>query len=181
MKIIGTPIDGVEIIETTPIADQRGSFARWFCAKKLEPVLKGRSIVQINHSRTAKVGSIRGMHFQKPPHGEMKFVRCIRGKVWDVALDMREGSPTFLNWHAVELTPKNGLLLAIPERCAHGFQVLEPDSELLYLHTAYYEPSSEGGVHFADPLIMIDWPLPPADVSERDSSHPPLTRSFGGI
>jgi dTDP-4-dehydrorhamnose 3,5-epimerase len=181
MKIIGTPIDGVEIIETTPLSDQRGSFARWFCAKELAPVLNGRSIVQINHSRTAKKGSIRGMHYQKPPHGEMKFVRCIRGKVWDVALDLREGSPSFLQWQAVELTPENGLLLAIPERCAHGFQVIEPDSELLYLHTAYYEPSAEGGVHFADPLTMIQWPLPPADVSERDSSHPPLTHSFRGI
>ena len=181
MNVIDTPIDGIKIIETAPIADSRGSFARWFCARELASVLDGRSIVQINHSQTMKVGSIRGLHFQKPPHGEVKFVRCIRGRVWDVALDLREGSKTFLKWHAVELTPENGRMLAVPERCAHGFQVLEEGSELLYLHTAFYEPASEGGVNYADPRAAIQWPLPPADLSARDAAHPMLTDSFKGL
>ena len=181
MKVIDTAIDGVKIIETTPIVDNRGSFARWFCARELAPVLDGRAIVQINHSQTMKKGSIRGLHFQKPPHDEMKFVRCIRGRVWDVALDLREGSKTFLRWHAVELTPENGRMLAVPERCAHGFQVLDEGSELLYLHTAFYEPASEGGVNYADPRVVIQWPLPPADLSVRDAAHPMLTDNFKGI
>lgn len=181
MKIIETPIAGVHVIETAPIADNRGSFARWFCAGELSSLLGSRTIVQINHSKTVKIGSIRGMHFQKPPHGEMKLVRCLRGRVWDVALDLRAGSPTFLQWHAAELSAENGLMMVIPEGCAHGFQVLEANSELLYLHTAFYEPSSEGGVNYADPLAAIKWPLPPAEMSSRDAHYPLLNAMFKGI
>ena len=181
MKIIDTKIEGVKIIETSPIADARGSFARWYCEKELAPALNGRHIVQVNHSKTFNVGSIRGMHYQKSPHAEAKFVRCIRGRVFDVALDLRMGSPTFLQWEAVELTPENGRMLAVPERCAHGFQVLEEGSELLYLHTEFYEPSSEGGVHYAESLVGIAWPLPPADISPRDAGHAPIAHDFRGI
>jgi dTDP-4-dehydrorhamnose 3,5-epimerase len=181
MKISDTPIAGVKIVEAAPIEDNRGSFVRWYCEKELSPLLGDRHIVQINHSRTMRTGSIRGLHFQKAPHAEMKFIRCLKGRVWDVALDLRAGSPTFLKHHAVELTPASNKMFVIPEGCAHGFQVLEEGSELLYLHTAFYEPSSEGGVHYADPRVNIAWPLPPADLSERDKAYPPLDYGFGGF
>lgn len=181
MKITDTKITGVKIVETTARADDRGSFMRAFCARELAPVLGDRIIVQINHSRTTKVGAIRGLHFQKQPHAEMKMIRCLQGRIFDVAVDLRQGSPTFLQWHAEELTPGNMKMMAIPEGCAHGFQVLESETELLYLHTAYYEPSSEGGIHYADPRVNIKWPLAATDFSERDASHPFLDDQFTGI
>ncbi len=107
-----------------------------------------------------------------PPHAEMKLVRCLRGRVWDVAVDLRAESPTFLHWHAEELSPDNHRMVVIPEGCAHGFQVLTPDSELLYLHTAFYAPDAEGGVRHDDPALGIRWPLPVTDLSPRDRSHP---------
>lgn len=130
---------------------------------------------------TTSPGAIRGMHFQNPPYAEMKLVRCLRGRVWDVAIDLRAGSETFLRWHAEELSAENRLMMAIPEGFAHGFQVLEPESELLYLHTAVYHRSSEGGVPFDDPRLAIRWPLPVTDVSVRDAQHPPITQHFTGI
>ena len=111
----------------------------------------------------------------------MKLVRCLKGRVWDVAVDLRGGSPTFLQWHAEELSPENARMMVIPEGCAHGFQVLESDSELLYLHTAIYAPESEGGVPYDDPCLSISWPLPVADLSERDRRHPPINPEFIGI
>jgi dTDP-4-dehydrorhamnose 3,5-epimerase len=181
MKIRPTAIAGVVVIETTPIIDHRGGFARWFCERELAPVLDERRIVQINHSRTGMVGAVRGMHYQRPPHAEMKWVRCLRGRVWDVAIDLRAGSPTFLMWHAVELTPGNARLLVVPEGCAHGFQTLEPESELLYLHTEFYAPDAEEGILHDDPRLAIAWPLAVVDLSQRDRSHPPLERTFTGI
>lgn len=141
----------------------------------------GRHIKQINHSRTRTVGAVRGLHFQYPPHAEMKLVRCIKGRVWDVAVDLRAGSATFLRWHAEELAPENARMLVIPEGCAHGFQVLERDSELLYLHTARYVPQVEGGLSCQDPRLGIAWPLPVTDLSRRDSNHAPLTFDFPGV
>jgi len=127
------------------------------------------------------VGAVRGMHYQNAPHAEMKIVRCLRGRVFDVAIDLRRGSPTFLRWTSCELAPASRRALLVPEGCAHGFQVLEPDSELLYLHTACYERSAEGGVRFDDPRVGIAWPLAPVDLSERDRSHPLLAPDFTGI
>ena len=181
MKIQDTDIPGVHIIETTAHSDDRGSFMRAFCARELAPVLGNCTIVQINHSKTMQTGAIRGLHFQPVPHAEMKMVRCLRGRVWDVVLDLRKNSPTFLGYHAEELTPDNKKMIVVPEGCAHGFQVLEPESEMLYLHTEYYEPAAEGGIHYADPRIGIKWPLPVADLSPRDSTHPLLDATFTGI
>ena len=181
MKITDTKIPGVHIIETTALIDERGSFVRNFCTRDLAPVLQGRTIAQINQSKTAKVGSLRGMHFQCPPHAEIKLVRCLRGRIWDVALDLRRESPTFLQWHAEELTPGNMKMMIVPERCAHGFQVLEPDSEVLYLHTEFYQPAAEGAVHYNDPRINIKWPLAVTDLSPRDAGHAFLDDSFTGI
>lgn len=169
------------IVTSRPHQDERGSFARWFCEADLAAVIGGRRIVQINHSRTQARGAIRGLHFQHPPHAEMKLVRCLKGRVWDVAVDLRADSPTFLHWHAVELSAANGSMYVIPEGCAHGFQALEPDSELLYLHTAAYAPDAEAGVRHDDPRLGIRWPLPAADLSSRDRSHPLLDAGFAGL
>lgn len=181
MKIRSTAIAGVMVVDAEPVGDARGVFARLYCEAELAGVIGTRRIVQINHSRTAGVGAVRGMHFQYRPHAEMKLVRCLKGKVWDVAVDLRAASPTFLQWHAEELTPENMRMLVVPEGCAHGFQVLLPDSELLYLHTASYAPSAEGGIRHDDPRLAIRWPLPVTDLSPRDSRHPLLTDEFPGI
>ena len=181
MKLLTTALPGVMVIETSPISDERGAFSRFYCERELSSVIGERRIVQINHSRTANIGAVRGMHYQHPPHAEMKLVRCLKGRVWDVAVDLRAGSPTFMQWHAEELAPGNALMFVIPEGCAHGFQVLEPCSELIYLHTAFYTPASEDGVSCLDPRLGIVWPQPAAGLSRRDSSYPLITDDFSGI
>lgn len=181
MQITNTKLAGVHVVEFPRRQDNRGSFARFFCQETLKPVLGNKHIVQINHSVTAKKGTIRGMHFQFPPHAEMKFVRCLKGRVFDVALDLRVNSTTFLQWHGEELTPENNKMLVIPEGCAHGFQTLENDTELLYLHTAYYQPESEGGVLYDDVAFNIHWPLACIELSERDAKHPKINLDYQGI
>lgn len=181
MKIIQTPIEGVAIVETEVFVDQRGAFARLFCEEALTERVGSRRIVQINNSFTSFSGTVRGMHFQYPPYAEMKLVRCTRGSVWDVAIDLRAESPTFLQWHAVVLNEANARMLIIPEGCAHGFQVLEPGSVLLYLHTAAYAPEAEDGVAYDDPKLGISWPLPVTNLSTRDLCHPPISPNFSGI
>ena len=181
MNVRSTALQGVVVVETSPVVDQRGAFARLFCERELATIIGDRHIVQINHSRTSAVGAVRGLHYQRPPHAEMKLVRCLKGRVWDIAVDLRTGSATYLQWHAEELTPSNARMLVIPEGCAHGFQVLEAESELLYLHTAFYIPASEGGLPHYDPRLGILWPLPVADLSERDRHHPPIAPDFSGI
>lgn len=181
MNIEDTPLADLKIVQSVPHRDARGAFIRLFCAQELQPVLGQRQVQQINHSRTSRAGAVRGMHFQYPPYAEMKMIRCLRGRVWDVAVDLRTGSPTFLHWHAQELAQDDAQMLVIPEGFAHGFQVLEPDSELLYLHTAFYHPSSEGGLRYDDPRLAIGWPLPPRDLSSRDCSHPLVDADFTGV
>jgi dTDP-4-dehydrorhamnose 3,5-epimerase len=181
MKILDTPIADLKLVQSLPHRDSRGAFLRLFCAQELQPVLVDRQIAQINHSKTSHAGAVRGMHFQHPPHAEMKMVRCLRGLVWDVAVDLRAGSPTFLQWHAQKLAHDDAQMLVIPEGFAHGFQALEPDSELLYLHTAFYHPPSEGGLRYDDPRLGIAWPLRPQDLSPRDDSHPLLDADFTGV
>lgn len=176
-----TPIADVHVVETLPSRDQRGSFARQFCERELREILGDRHVVQINHSRTAEAGTVRGLHYQHPPYAEMKMVRCLKGRVWDVAVDLRANSPTFLQWHAEELAPGSSRMLVIPEGCAHGFQTLETHTELLYLHTAFYKPEAEGGVRFDDPQLDIRWPLQVCGLSERDRRHPQITSAFTGI
>ena len=181
MHIRSIGIAGALVVEGQPHTDHRGAFSRLFCERELAEVIGDRHVVQINHSRTHAVGAVRGMHFQHPPHAEMKMVRCVRGRVWDVLVDLRAGSPTFLHWHAEELSPDASRMLVIPEGCAHGFQVLEADSELLYLHTAFYTPPSEGALRYDDPLLAIPWPLPVTDLSERDKTHALLSNNFIGL
>lgn len=181
MKILSTPISGLRVAETTSFVDGRGGFARLYCEKELASLIDQRRIVQINHSRTATVGAIRGLHFQKPPHAEMKLVRCIKGRVWDVAVDLRKDSDTYLDWYAEELTPANGKMMIIPEGFAHGFQVLEPESELLYFHTSLYTPEAEGSLRYDDSSIGISWPLTVTDISARDLQSPMINKGFVGI
>ena len=181
MIVKHTPIQGLMVVETEPYKDHRGAFARFFCRDELKGVVGSRQIVQINYSRTDVVGSVRGLHYQLHPHSEMKLIRCINGKVWDVAVDLRTGSPTYLKWHAEVLSKDNARLMVIPEGFAHGFQVLEGESELLYLHTAFYTPLAEGGVQPTDPKLAVHWPLPVQDLSDRDRSHPLLNSEFAGL
>jgi dTDP-4-dehydrorhamnose 3,5-epimerase len=181
MKIHPKPIADLVVAESRALKDQRGAFARLFCEQELSSVLGRRKIVQINHSCTEAVGAVRGLHFQHAPHAEMKLVRCLKGKVWDVAVDLRPQSPSYKLWYAQELSPQNGHMMVIPEGFAHGFQVLEAGSELLYLHTAFYKPGSEGGARHDDPALGINWPLPVTDISARDSSHAYIDTTFRGI
>jgi dTDP-4-dehydrorhamnose 3,5-epimerase len=181
MKTYATKLEGLFVVEASPNIDSRGAFSRLYCEKELAEVIGQRHIVQINHSRTAQVGVMRGLHYQHMPHSEMKLVRCLKGRIWDVAVDLRRSSPTFLGWHAEELTPANARMMVIPEGFAHGFQVVEPDSELLYLHTAFYTPGAEGGLRYDDPKLAIDWPIVVTDLSERDKSHSLIDSNFQGI
>lgn len=181
MNIVDTPLADLKVVQSLGHRDARGEFMRLFCAEELRPLLGHRHIAQINRSRTHQTGAVRGMHFQRSPHAEMKMVRCLSGRVWDVAVDLRAGSPTFLKWYAQELTPSGAEMMVIPEGFAHGFQALEHDSELLYLHTEFYHPPSEGGLRHDDPQLNIAWPLVPHDLSLRDQSHPLLTNDFAGV
>jgi dTDP-4-dehydrorhamnose 3,5-epimerase len=181
LNLLATRLSDVFIAETNFISDNRGAFARLYCKDKMAHALQGKDIVQVNFSFTESSGAVRGMHFQHPPYTEMKFVRCIKGRIWDVVVDLREDSPTFMDFHAEELSQDNAKMIVIPEGCAHGFQTLEAKSELLYLHTEYYTPDAEDGIAYNDPLLNIVWPLPISEVSIRDQGFSRLTRSFSGI
>jgi dTDP-4-dehydrorhamnose 3,5-epimerase len=181
MKFISTPIEGVYVVNSATFQDKRGAFTRFYCENELDKVVNGRQIKQINFSKTKHIGAVRGLHFQQYPYAEMKMVRCVKGRVWDVVVDLRNKSKTFLQYFAQELSSENALMIIIPEGCAHGFQVLKYDSELLYLHTAPYMPSSESGVRFDDPRLNILWPLPVTNLSERDQMHPLIGQNFSGV
>jgi len=176
-----TPIAGLHELVRKPLADSRGFLERMYCADDLKPLLGERQIVQVNRTLTRLQGTIRGLHFQHPPHAETKLISCLRGEVFDVAVDLRAGSPTFLQWHGTVLSQSNQTSLVIPEGFAHGFQTLSADCEMLYVHTAAYEPTSEGSLQAQDPCLAILWPLPVADMSERDQNHPMLDAHYIGI
>lgn len=173
LEVFALPIEGSCSLCSRTHQDPRGIFSRWFCQEELKAVWGKRSVAQINYSQTRQVGAVRGLHFQRPPQAEAKLVRCIQGRVWDVAVDLRPQSPTFLRWQGVKLAPQGEVqAVLVPEGCAHGFQVLEPNSELFYLHSAEYAPQLEGGVRWDDPQLQIDWPLTVVDLSDRDRNHP---------
>jgi dTDP-4-dehydrorhamnose 3,5-epimerase len=181
LRAEATILNGCYVIQPDLKGDKRGWLARTFCKDEFAEIGHHKEWLQINHSYTAQKGSIRGMHFQYAPHAEIKLVRCIAGSVFDVAIDLRKGSPTFLKWFGTEISAANKKMMYLPEGFAHGFQVTSPDSELIYHHTAAYAPASEGAVRFDDPLIGIDWPLPAVGLSEKDVSHPLLNSDFKGI
>ena len=175
------PLAGLKRIERQQAADSRGFFSRLFCAEALAVVGWRKPVAQINQTLTERRGTVRGLHFQKPPHAEMKLVTCLKGSVWDVAVDLRANSPTFLQWHAEELSTANRCALLIPEGFAHGFQSLEDGCELLYLHSAAYVPEAEGGLQPQDPALAIAWPLAISEISARDAQHALLTQAYTGL
>lgn len=171
---IATPITDLVVIERQRFGDERGFFSRFFCREELADFGVNGAIAQINHTMTRLKGTIRGMHFQRAPHDETKFVSCIAGTIFDVAVDLRPGSPTYLKWHGEVLSAKNGRSMMIPGGFAHGFQTLVEDCELIYLHDKPYAPKAEGGLNALDPKLAIDWPLPVAQMSARDEALPLL-------
>ena len=181
LLVTDTPIHGVKLLQRQPLGDERGFLARLFCARELAHAGWHQPLAQINHTLTQQRGTLRGLHYQTAPHAEMKLVTCLRGAVWDVAVDLRRGSPTFLRWHAQHLSAANGNALLIPEGCAHGFQSLSDDAELLYCHSMPYEAQAEAGLHPLDERLGIAWPLPVALLSERDGRHPPVDGRFEGL
>ncbi len=179
--ILDTPLSGLRVLQRKPVGDSRGYLERLFCSEELQALAPGKHIEQINHTLTASRGTVRGLHFQRSPHAEIKFVSCLRGEVFDVAVDLRHNSPTFLCWHAEVLSADNHKTLVIPEGFAHGFQTLTDDCEMLYFHTAAYQPRAEGGLNPQDPRLAIQWPLPVAGLSPRDAAHPLLGDDFTGV
>ncbi len=176
-----TLLNGSYIIELNPLQDERGWFSRYYCKEEFQKINHTKEWVQMNHSFTKQKGSLRGMHYQINPSKEIKMVRCISGAVFDVIIDLRSGSDTFLKWIGVELSAENKKMVYIPEGFAHGFQCMEDDCELLYHHSAFYNPTAEAGIRFNDPLININWPLPLTAISPRDQQHPYLNQNFKGI
>ena len=181
MKFIETSLKGAYVIELEPFIDHRGMFARIFCKEEFKKINLRKDIVQINHSITIKKGSIRGMHYQLPPTAEIKNVKVLKGSICDVIVDIRQGSPTFLKWHAEILSDKDSKVMYIPEGFAHGFQALKDNCELLYFNTEFYSPQNERRIRYDDNLIGIKWPLKVTDISEKDKKCPLLDKIFAGI
>jgi dTDP-4-dehydrorhamnose 3,5-epimerase len=173
-KLRHTPIPGVIELVGQPFRDRRGAFLNAFRLQEaaFTTAWGQRAIAQVNLSLTRAVGAIRGLHYQASPHSEAKLVRCLRGRVWDVAVDLRPDSPTYGQWHGVELSAEGANALLIPESCAHGFQVLQGESELLYLHSGAWVPEAETGIRWDDQQLAIPWPLPVAEISDRDRALP---------
>ena len=181
MEFTATHIEGVYIIGLKKLEDERGLFARTFCKNEFKQIGFDKEFVQFNHSFNKYKGTIRGMHFQQPAYSETKLIRCIQGAVYDVAVDLRTGSATFLQYFGIELSAQNMKSILIPEGFAHGFQTLEDDTALIYHHTQYYTPGADAGVRFDDPALHIDWKLPATMVSEKDKSYKMIDQKFKGI
>lgn len=180
-SFVATSLRGLVVVERHRIADHRGFLSRIYCADELTEIGFKTPIAQVNLTLTRRRGTVRGMHFQRPPHAEDKLVSCLRGEVLDVAVDLRAGSPTLLKWHAEILSADNSRSLFIPQGFAHGFQALTEDCELLYLHSKAYASNAEGAVNALDPGLGIRWPLEVSDISERDRGHELLLPNYPGI
>jgi dTDP-4-dehydrorhamnose 3,5-epimerase len=178
MKFIGTEIDGVFSIRTEPKRDERGFFERRFCAREIKRAGIHFDLAQINHSGSVKTGTVRGLHYQIPPMCEAKIVQCIKGKIFDVAVDLRENSPTFLWWHGEELDAETGNALLVPHGCAHGFQSLDDHVEVLYFSDQYYTQVYERTLNALDPRINVQWPLPLTLISDKDRDAPCINNEF---
>ncbi|KKM20711.1 hypothetical protein LCGC14_1642710 [marine sediment metagenome] len=181
MRYKETELKGLIIIEVVPFQDHRGKFYRVYCKNELKNIGYNKELMQINQSLTNKKGIIRGMHFQYPPKAETKIIKCLKGSIFDVVIDLRNRSSTFLHWHSEILSAENMKMLYIPEGFAHGFQSLEDNSELLYFHTEFYSPDYESGIRYDDPKIGIKWPLEIDDISERDRSFNLIDNDFKGL
>lgn len=181
MKFVSCSLQGLLLAQLEPHSDSRGGFARLYCEREMAEAGISTPVVQVNHSFTRSRGTVRGLHFQHPPAAETKMIRCLRGAVWDVAIDLRAGSPTFCQWQAFELSADQPRMVIIPEGFAHGFQTLSDNVELLYLHTAFYTPEVESGFHCLDRRLSIQWPLPMAELSARDAALPDIPATFFGL
>ncbi len=174
-------IKGAYLVSHEVHGDNRGHFSRLFCGQQFEDHGIEFKIAQINRSSTQVAGSIRGLHFQRPPFAEKKIVQCTKGRVIDVIADLRANSPTFRKWQAVELKEGDHSSIYIPKGCAHGFQTIEPNSEMLYFHSIAYSPDHDDGVRFDEPLLNISWPLPVSDISLKDRDRPYLEKNYKGL
>lgn len=180
-ELTPTPLAGLVEVRRLPRGDARGYLQRMWCAQAWQQLFGSAALAQINHTYTARAGTLRGLHFQYPPYAESKYVSCLRGSIFDVAVDLRPASPTFLQWHGVVLSAQNHCSLYIPAGFAHGFQTLSDDCELLYLHSQPYCAEAEGGLDALDPRLAIAWPLPPGERSARDAGFAPLAAGFSGV
>lgn len=176
-----TDIEGLYRVETETLEDARGAFNRFYCQDSLTECLPDFEVSQINFSYNKAKGTIRGMHMQVSPHAEIKLVRCIRGSVLDVVVDLRRESETFLKHQVFELSANNKSMLIIPKGLAHGFQTLEDNTELLYMHSENYEKKSEFAVNAFDPVLNINWPMPVSQISDKDNNLTMLSSNFQGI
>jgi len=181
MKLIETSIQDLFLLQSSIFIDERGMFARTFCKNEFKQIGFDKEFVQFNHSFNKQKGTVRGMHFQNAPYCETKLIRCIQGAVYDVAVDLRKGSPTFLQYLGIELNAENMVSILIPEGFAHGFQTLEENSALIYHHTQYYTPNADAGIRFDDPALDIYWKLPVTSISEKDKSYKLIDNNFKGI
>jgi dTDP-4-dehydrorhamnose 3,5-epimerase len=170
MRFIATKLEGAYIVEPEPQEDSRGLFARTFCAREFREQGLVATFVQCNTSWNAHKGTVRGLHYQLPPSSEAKLVRCTAGALRDVVVDLRPGSPTYLQHVVVELTARNRLALYIPKMFAHGFQTLEEETEVFYQMSEYYAPSLATGMRYDDPKLGINWPLPVTSISDKDQT-----------
>ncbi len=176
-----TRLDGLVVLNRKVLKDDRGFLTRLFCPDELEALGWSGRVAQINETGTVHRGTVRGMHFQNPPFAEIKLISCTRGRVLDVVVDIRRGSPTFLKHFAIELSEDNGRSLLVPKGFAHGFQALADNVHMLYAHSESYVAASEGGLNSQDPRLAIEWPLPVTNLSARDSGHPLLSADYAGV
>jgi len=181
MEFFETGLKGAFIIKPQLMEDQRGFFGRIFSQDEFDQQGLQTIFKQANHSGSTQKGTIRGMHFQFSPYTEAKLVKCIRGKIYDVLIDLRKNSPTFLRWYGAELSDENKLMMYVPNGFAHGFQSLEDNSEIFYLVSEFYKKDYEGGAKFDDPIVGIKWPLPVTAISEKDKNCSFLDKNFKGI
>lgn len=179
--ITDLPLTGLKLIEHQRLGDSRGFLSRLFCDEELVTAGWHKPIAQINHTYTAQRGAVRGMHYQQPPHAEMKLVTCLHGEVWDVAVDLRAGSPSFLQWHAEILSADNYRAMLIPEGFSHGFQALSNNVQLLYCHNVAHSPETEAALNAQDPRLAIKWPLAITELSIRDANHGLIDTKFEGV
>ena len=176
MRLIETSIAGAWLVQPEPRTDERGSFARVWAREELVAQGLEGDFVQCNTSVCTRRGTLRGMHYQAAPHAEVKLIRCIRGRVYDVIVDVRPESSTFRAWFGAELTAANGMMMYVPEGCAHGYLSLEDDCEVMYPVTAEYQPSAERGLRWNDPSIGIVWPIQPVILSPKDLAWPDFAK-----
>jgi dTDP-4-dehydrorhamnose 3,5-epimerase len=175
MRFEQTPLAGSYLIHPDPRIDRRGTFARAFCAREFAAAGLETDFVQTNVSSNAAAGTLRGMHFQRAPHAEVKLVRCIKGALHDVIVDLREDSPTYRRWFGADLTEDNGLTMYVPRGFAHGYQALTDGATAFYMVSDFYAPDSEGGLRHDDPKLGIAWPRRVVDMSDKDAAWPLLT------